>query len=227
VRGAFVTGTDTGCGKTAVACAAARQAVKEGLRVRVIKPVETGCLEEGNRLRPLDALALADASADRSPLDEICPYRLRLAAAPQVAADAEGVEISAERIETLVRRAQGQSDLVIVEGAGGLFVPIGPGLDMADLAGRLGLPLLVVARAALGTINHTRLTLEAASRRGLPLLGVVISHTMPDLPSADRANLDLLRRTLGPRLLGELPHGADATVPPVPFRTLLSQSATC
>jgi dethiobiotin synthetase len=227
LKGAFVTGTDTGCGKTAVACAAARQAVKEGLQVRVIKPVETGCPEERDRLQPLDALALAEASQDRSPLEEICPYRLRLAAAPQVAAEAEGVEISTERIEPLVGRAQARADLVIVEGAGGLFVPIRPGLDMADLAGRLGLPLLVVARAALGTINHTKLTLEAAARRGLPVLGVVISHTTPDLPGADRANLDLLRRSLGPHLLGELPYGSDATVPPVPLWTLLSQSATC
>jgi dethiobiotin synthetase len=226
LKGVFVTGTDTGCGKTAVACAAARQAVKEGLRVRVVKPVETGCPVEGDRLRPLDALALAEAAEDRSPLDDICPYRLRLAAAPQVALEVESVEISPQRIETLVHRARAQSDLVIVEGAGGLFVPILPGLDMADLAGRLGLPVLVVARAALGTINHTRLTLAAAAQRRLSVLGVVISHTTPDLPSADRANLDLLRRELGSRLLGELPHGAHATVPPGLVRTLLSQPAT-
>jgi dethiobiotin synthetase len=193
----------------------------------VVKPVETGCSVEAGSARPLDALALAGAARDRAPLDRICPYRLRLAAAPQVAAEAEKLEIRVERIERLVREAESEADLVIVEGAGGLLVPLGAGLDMAGLAQRLALPLLVVARAALGTINHTLLTLEAASQRGLPVLGVVVSHTTEELPIADRENLELLRGELGPRLLGELPHGAESTVPPVHPRDLLAPPATC
>jgi dethiobiotin synthetase len=193
----------------------------------VVKPVETGCLLEGGHAQPLDALALASAAGDQTPLDRICPYRLRLAAAPQVAAEAEGVEIDVDRIETLVRGAEREADLVIVEGAGGLLVPIREDLDMADLARRLALPLLVVARAALGTINHTRLTLEVATRARLPLLGVILSHTTGDLPIGDRENLELLRRVLGPRLLAELPHGAETTVPPVHPRSLLAAPATC
>jgi dethiobiotin synthetase len=221
VNGLFVTGTDTGCGKTAVACALARGAVRSGLRVRVIKPVETGCRLEGDRALPLDALALARAAEDPSPLEEICPYRLRLPAAPRVAADAEAVEIDVDRISKLARQAGTEGDLVIVEGAGGLLVPIRAGLDMAGLAGRLALPLIVVARARLGTINHTRLTLEAAADRDLRVVGVVVSHTEPALSAADRANLDLLVRELPAPFLGELLYGAETIRPSADIPALL------
>ena len=226
MRGLFVTGTDTGCGKTAVACALARGAVAQGLRVRVIKAVETGCSVEGGRVRAPDAEALARAARDPSPLSELCPYPLHLAAAPRVAAEREGVEIDAEWIEKLARAAGSAADAVLVEGAGGLLVPIGPDLDMAGLARRIGLPVLVVARATLGTINHTQLTLEAAERRGLCVAGVVVSHTTPSLPFAERANLALLARVLGPRLLAELPHGASALLPALDLPTILSSSGT-
>jgi dethiobiotin synthetase len=225
VNALFITGTDTACGKTRVACALARAARGSGHRVRVLKPIETGCERVDGEPRALDALALARAAEDRSPLAEICPYPLQLAAAPEVAARAEGIEIDLGRIEKCVERARSEADLLLVEGAGGLRVPIRPGLDMADLARRLDLPLLVVARAALGTINHTRLTLEAAERRGLALLGVVISHTGPDPTAADRANLELLVEELGPRLLATLRHGAAETTPPLDLRTLLAQRA--
>jgi dethiobiotin synthetase len=223
VNGLFVTGTDTGCGKTAVACALARGAVARGLSVRVIKPFETGCTVEG----PGDALALAEAARDESPPDLICPYALRVPAAPAVAAEMEGVDLDIDRIEKITRSAQADADLVIVEGAGGLLVPIRNDLDMAGLAARLRLPILLVARASLGTINHTQLTLEVAARRGLSLLGVIVSHTTPNLPKADRANLGLLERELGTRLLAELPYAAKELVPPVDTRALLSQAATC
>ena len=225
--GLFVTGTDTGCGKTEVACALARRATEEGLRVRVIKPIETGCPLEGGRPRPLDARALARAAEDKSPPEEICPYPLSLPAAPAVAAEREGIAIDPERIERLVRSAREEADLVLVEGAGGLLVPIGPDLDMAELARRLGLPVLVVSRASLGTINHTQLTLQVAAHRGLSVCGVIVSHTVSPLPEGDRANLELLARELGPRLVAELPHGGRDLVPRVDVRALLSQTATC
>ena len=98
---------------------------------------------------------------------------------------------------------------MIVEGAGGLLVPISPGLDVAALAARLDLPLVVAARAALGTINHTLLTLEAARARNLRMLGVAVSHTTPVHTPADRRNLELLVARLPVRFLGELAHGAD------------------
>jgi dethiobiotin synthetase len=118
------------------------------------------------------------------------------------------------RIELAFARLSARHECVIVEGAGGLLVPVDSGTCMADLARRLGLPLLVVARAALGTINHTLLTLDAAASRGLPVAGVVISHGAARLSDADAANLGALREALGPRLVGEVPPLAADSPPP-------------
>ena len=216
----FVSGTDTGCGKTQVACALARGLRASGRRVRVLKPVETGCAERDGLLVPADALALAAAAGDDAPLDRLCPYRLRLAAAPEVAARAQGIELEPQRIAAALVLARSDADAVLVEGAGGLLVPLAAELDMAGLARDLELPVLIVARARVGTINHTLLTLEAAAARGLRVLGVAISHTCASPGNADLRNLDALRARLERRRvswLGELAHGAELLAPdPVP-----------
>lgn len=208
MRGLFITGTDTGCGKTTVACALARAAREVGLRVRVLKPVETGCEEvEGERI-PADALALAEAAGDPRSAAELCPYRLALPAAPEIAARHENVAIDPDLLRRAFAATAAGADLVLVEGAGGLRVPIAPGLEMAELALLFGLPLLVVARASLGTINHTLLTLEAARSRRLAVAGVIFSHVEPKLSGADRANLDLLLDSPAFPVHSELAHGA-------------------
>ena len=209
MSGVFISGTDTGCGKTRVGAALARAAVEAGQRVRILKPVETGCELKGGELLPADAVALARAAQDRRPTSELCPYRLALPAAPEAAARAEGVHIEPKRIEEAYRRAASEADLVLVEGPGGLRVPLCPELDMAGLAGLLDLPILLVARAALGTLNHTRLSLEAARTRGLRVLGVVVSYTSPDLAAAEQDNLALMLERLPVPWLGSLPHGAE------------------
>ncbi len=209
-RGVFVTGTDTGVGKTRVSCALAIGLRQRGLDVGVMKPIETGVDADG----PQDALALRDASGSQDPLDEICPVALALPAAPAVAARDAGQPIALDRIERAFRRLRARHDCVVAEGAGGLLVPVTEALSMADLARRLGLPLLVVARAALGTINHTLLTLEAAVARGLPVHGVVLSHAQALSGEGERLNLGELRRALGPALLGELPHLAPGVPTP-------------
>jgi dethiobiotin synthetase len=200
-RGLFVTGTDTGVGKTLVACALARGLVGLGLDVGVMKPVETGVGAAG----PADARALREAAGSSDPLSEICPEPLALAAAPAVAARHEGRRIDPAALARVFRRLSARHEWLLVEGAGGLLAPVAPGQSMADLARGFGLPLLVVARAALGTINHTLLTLEAAVSRGLPVAGVVISHAGGPLSRAEAANLAELRSALGPGLLGEMP----------------------
>lgn len=200
-RGWFVTGTDTGVGKTVVACALAEQLRARGIDVGVMKPIETGVGTQG----PLDAIALAEAAGVDDALDLVCPLRLALPAAPDVAAAAERRVLDLHAVHDAFERLRARHERLVVEGAGGLLVPITEGYAMADLARELGLPLLVVARGALGTVNHTRLTLEAAEARGLPVAGVVISHGPVPLASADVANLDALRRLLGTRLVGELP----------------------
>ena len=221
MNGVFITGTDTGCGKTTVGRVLAAAARAQGLVVRVLKPVETGCPEHAGRRGAPDAEALACAAGDDAPLDAICPYRLRLAASPAVAARAEGLRIDAGIITKAFEQAAARADLVLVEGAGGLRVRLNQDLDMAGLAARLELPLLVVARAALGTYNHTQLTLEAATARGLRTLGVVVSHTAPKLSAADRSNLEGLLGDLPVPLLGELRYGARDLSPPVDARALL------
>jgi dethiobiotin synthetase len=200
-RGYFVTGTDTGVGKTLVACALTRQLAERGIDVGAMKPIETGVGEAG----PLDALALQAAAGGVDALDDVCPQRFALPAAPSVAASAEGRQVEVWAIRRAYERLSARHDCVVVEGAGGLLVPASHEHSMADLARELDLPLLIVARAALGTINHTLLSLEAAVARGLSVAGVVISHADGPLSGADEANLGALRRALAGSLVGEIP----------------------
>jgi dethiobiotin synthetase len=204
-RGLFVTGTDTGVGKTVIACALLRALRARGLDAAGMKPIETGVGEAG----PLDAQALQRAAGGGDPLDEVCPQRFALAAAPAVAAEAEGRAVDLARVRAAFDGLAARHEAIVAEGAGGLLVPIATGVCMADLARDLGLPLVVVARAALGTINHTRLTLEAAASRGLRVAGVVVSHAAAGLPASDLANLAALRAGLGSLLVGEVPFLAD------------------
>ena len=208
-RGVFVTGTDTDVGKTVIACALARALRERGTDVGVMKPCETGVGEAGS----LDALALIEAGGSKDPLDEVCPLRFAMPAAPNVAAYDEGRPVDLGRVRTAHAALAARHDFLIVEGAGGLLVPTDPPATMADLAAELRLPLLVVARAALGTINHTLLTLAEAERRGWPEAGVVISHSGGPLSAADEANCRHLRDALGPRLVGEVPPLARGEVP--------------
>jgi dethiobiotin synthetase len=207
MRGLFVTGTDTGVGKTFVACALARGLRAAGIDVGVMKPVETGVPREGAE----DARALRLAAGVDDPLEAICPQHFALPAAPSVAARAETRHVSLPSIRDAWQVLRARHAFMLVEGAGGLLVPLDDATDMADLAREVGLPCLVVARASLGTINHTRLTVEAAERRGLEVFGVVVSHSTGSLSDADASNLAELRKRLGPRLVGELLPNASAS----------------
>jgi len=200
-RGFFVTGTDTGVGKTLVACALVRGLRARGVDVGAMKPIETGVQAEG----PRDALALREAAGGGDALDTVCPQRFALAAAPTVAAAAEGRRVELGAVRRAFAALAARHACLVVEGAGGLLVPAAEGVSMADLAGELGLPLLVVARARLGTLNHTRLTLEVAAARRLALAGVVISHGSTPPTAAECENLAYLRAELGARLVGEIP----------------------
>ena len=198
--GVFVTGTDTGVGKTQVGLAVIRELKSRGLRVAAMKPIETGVPDSG----PEDALALWNATDRSAPLEDLCPLQYKLPAAPNIAARAEDREVDLKRVYDAFPRICHGQDFVWVEGAGGLLVPIGPSVCMADLAQTLQLPLILVARASLGTINHTLLSLGEIKRRRLPLLGVIISHAGGRLSKADHQNLSDLKAQLGTQLLGEL-----------------------
>lgn len=179
-RGIFVTGTDTGVGKTIVAATLARLLRMNGVKVGVMKPVTSGCREENGRLISDDASLLCQA-AGLAVSDDIAPYCLREALAPAEAAKIDGVRIDFSVIKAAFDRLVSSYDYVIVEGAGGLMVPLSGGMLVADLARELDLPLLVVARPGLGTINHTVLTCFAAQKIGLQVAGVIVNG-MPEHP---------------------------------------------
>jgi len=208
--GIFVTGTDTGVGKTLVSLALIAAFRKSGLKVGAMKPIETGVGKDG----PLDAIALRDAAGSIDPLATICPQQFALPAAPNAAADAEDRKVDLAAIDAAYEALAKGRNLMVVEGAGGLLVPIRDDWTMAELARRLDLPLLIVARASLGTINHTALTLEVAASKALPVLGVIISHAGGPISAADACNLLALKKFLGNRLIGEIPPlGPDESPP--------------
>lgn len=200
--GFFITGTDTGVGKTFVARGIAAALRARGRRIGVMKPVETGC-GAGITRRPADALALRAAAGSPLSLDRICPYQLDAPLAPYVAARQENMRIDPAAIVAAFRVIEGGHDLTVVEGAGGLLVPIAERYSMADLAGDLELPLLVVVDSKLGAINHTLLTLEAAAARGLAVSGYVLNHAAA-ADEAAASNASVLARCTNIPCLGTI-----------------------
>ena len=175
-RGLFITGTDTGVGKTRIACALAHLLTSRGETVCVRKPVESGCLDGPGGRFAKDAVALRLAAGAREPLDLVCPYRLYAHLSPERAAALEDVAMSLDDLARASRAGVTDGDLVLVEGAGGFYSPTAEGVHNADLAVVLGLPVLIVAADRLGAINHTLLTIEAARTRGLRVVGVVLNQ---------------------------------------------------
>lgn len=186
MKGYFITGTDTGVGKTFVASLIARTAVAEGQRVFAFKPIETGCRMIDGSLLGDDGEDLAHAAGDWQRGELRGCYRFSRPAAPNVAR--EGTAIDFDRIIEIVRVGSARVDLVLVEGAGGWRAPITDATDMSSLAKALGFPVIVVARATLGTINHTLLTLEAIERSGTQLACVFLSLKPEDDRSAAQSN---------------------------------------
>lgn len=177
----FVTGTDTEVGKTVIAGAAAMLQRSRGLRVGVFKPIATGCRTDIRLgLVSSDSEFLAACAQATCGLPMICPCCYTTPAAPVVAARHEHRPIDFDAISRSYRYIVENSDFVIVEGIGGLLVPITQKYSVADMAGAFGLPLVIVGRAGLGTINHTLLTLEAARMRDLKVAGVVLNGYEPD-----------------------------------------------
>lgn len=207
----LVTGTDTGVGKTHVACGVLRAARAAGLRVAARKPAETGCdADADGDLVALDARALHAAAGADEPLHLVCPVRLPDPLAPAVAARRAGLAIDVGEMVAACRRRAAQVDLLLVEGAGGLLVPIVDRFTYADLARDLGARLLVVVGARLGAINHTLLTLEVAARRGLAVAGYVVNHVCAGRDLATDTLAASLRELTDVPCLAEVAHASDA-----------------
>ncbi len=211
--GIFITGTDTEVGKTIVAAGLALALRARGIKVGVMKPVATGCHGTSEkRLVPMDAVFLLEAGENEYPA-LTCPSRYRNPLAPSVAAGIEKREVDLDGIIKAYREMQKHYDFIIVEGVGGLLVPLKNNYYVANLIREFRLPLLIVARPGLGTINHTLLTLDAALIRGFELRGIIFNR----LPTvnysvAEITNPKVVQDLSGIPVLGTLPEMDDVDV---------------
>lgn len=201
----LVTGTDTGIGKTVVSSAIAAALAARGARVAVAKPAETGCTPD-----PEDALALRAAAGDPSPIEAVCPWTLPDPLAPALAAERAGVRIDVDGLVEHLRTRAAAADVLLIEGAGGLLVPLDGPTTFADLAARLPARVVVVVGSRLGAINHALLTLEVLERRGIAIAGYVVNELGPPEDLAVATNDTLLRRSTSARHLGTVPWTPDA-----------------
>lgn len=200
----FVTGTDTGVGKTLVSCALLHGFAAQGKRVVGMKPVAAGCTEDGQHE---DVRQLHGASNILASHGQINPYCFMHAVAPHLAASFAGVRINLERIAESFSELNAQADIVIVEGAGGFLVPLNDKQDTADLVSQLGLPVILVVGMRLGCLNHALLTAEAVTSRGLKLAGWVANVLDGGMVMLDE-NIAALRQRLDAPLLGIVPFQA-------------------
>jgi dethiobiotin synthetase len=205
-RGVFVTGTDTGVGKTLAACALIHALRARGVGTRPMKPVAAGATEHHGRWLNGDTLALLEAAgrdADEAAL--VTPVLLGEPMAPHIAAARERRHIALEPIQAAFARLAETGDFIVAEGVGGFLVPLGNELDSIDLARSLGLPAVLVVGLRLGCLNHALLSARAIAESGLPFAGWIANTLDPDMPVADE-NVAALRERLRAPLLGRLPH---------------------
>jgi dethiobiotin synthetase len=228
VGGLFVVGTDTGVGKTYVAAMIARAMVAAGRRVGVYKPAASGCRREAGELVSDDAVALWRAAGSPESLARVCPQCFAAPLAPPVAAAAEGKRVDERLLRDGLQWWTERSDVVLVEGAGGLLSPISDDELVADLAAAFGFPLVVVARNALGVINQVLQTVHVARayRGGLHVAAVVLNHPAPpaDDKSVDSNRAELARRLsrldAGPPQLVEVAWQSDCSDPSIDWLAL-------
>src|SRR5512135_609364 len=206
--GVFVTGTDTGVGKTLVTAALAMALKKRGLDVGVMKPIETGVSQ--TRLAQSDAARLQAIVESEDTLGAICPYQFGLSVAPLAAAQAERRAINPDVIRQVYQLLSRRYARMVVEGVGGVHVPVTPKANVMDVIARLKLPVIVVGRAGLGGINHALLTIEALRRKKIPIVALVLNRTQPARSALactqERTTVEILRKQSGVPVLGPLPY---------------------
>ena len=217
--GIFVTGTGTGVGKTVAAAGFASGLAARGVNVGVMKPIETGVDDQ-----PEDAVLLREAAQVDDAIELICPQQFRAPAAPFVAADAEGATVDLAKIIQAWQELSRRHDFVIVEGAGGIAVPIHASYTMASLARDLHLPVLIVAGAGLGEINHAVLTASYCKLSGLRVIGIVINRypSQPDL--VERTNPVQMTALTSLPILGTVPIFPTPLLSPTQFASFLDAS---
>jgi dethiobiotin synthetase len=194
--GFFITGSDTGVGKTLVAVELTRAFVARGMRTAVMKPVAAGIVQTPDGPRNDDALELLAQSNVSAPYEDVNPWLLTTPASPHLAARHDGVSITADRILAAHGRLATRADLVLVEGAGGWLAPISNVATMADIAAKLSLPVIFVVGLRLGCLNHALLTREAIRSSGLPFAGWIANKMPTEMPLA-RDNIETLASRFG------------------------------
>ena len=204
-RGIFITGTDTGVGKSMVACAVVAGLRARGIDVAVYKPAETGCASKGGRLVGADATKLVAAAGSRQALESATSYLFSFPAAPLVAAEAASEVIDPRKLVSDYRRLSDDHELVIVEGAGGLLVPIAESYTYLDLVRTLELPVVCVVGSRLGCINHALLTLSVLENAGAVVLGFVVNQLEAGAQDFAESNRRTIARFTRARDLGSFP----------------------
>lgn len=213
MKGFFVTGTDTGVGKTLVAGGIANALRYEGKRVGVFKPVGSGCTHQYEGLVNADAEFLRSCSHCNFPLSDINPVGFVNPAAPLVCEEFENRAVDFERITEAYNKICQDSEYVIVEGIGGVRVPVSAGVDVLELAKQFQMPVIIVTRPNLGTINHTLLTIDAVRNAGLELAGVVISgYDVESAGLAEESLAGVLEELGGIEVLSVLPYDEESDV---------------
>lgn len=204
-NGVFVTGTDTGAGKTLIASALIHAWVEQGLRVAGMKPVATGAVDQGAGLRNDDALQLCAAANVAAQYAEINPYVFGPAIAPHLAAADAGCEITLAPVLDNYAALAARSDRVVVEGVGGWRVPLADELTTVDLACALGLPVVLVVHLRLGCLNHALLTAQAVAHSGLLLAGWIANQASAGMERV-QDNIAALQRRIPAPLIGSIVH---------------------
>ena len=202
-HGFFVTGTDTGVGKTLIACCLLRAFAARGFWAVGMKPVASGAVAGGSGLVHDDVERLIAAGNVAAPRDHVNPYCFAPPIAPHIAAAEAGMKIDLDHIGRCFNALTERADVVIVEGVGGFRVPLGSGADTAQLAARLALPVVLVVAMRLGCLNHALLTAEAIAGRGLMLAGWVANHLDPRMAAADE-NVRALETLIAAPLLARI-----------------------
>lgn len=218
--GYFITGTDTGVGKTIVSAAILRGFIKKGLKVGAMKPIETGCINKDGILLPSDGMFLRDMAEMNDPLELVTPIKFENPLSPLVASRLEDMDIDLERIFRIFENLKKKYDYLIVEGIGGLMVPIlkeekkkaKTFYYVRDLIKDMGLEVIIVSRPTLGTINHTLLTVEALKNKKIPIKGFILNYIQSSKGDiAEKTNPEILTEILDIPLLGKLPYLTELT----------------
>lgn len=207
MKGFFVTGTDTGVGKTVVSAILINILRLQGLKTCAMKPFETGAMREGDVLIPSDGMFLKDMAGMEESINYVTPVSLEKPLAPMVAAELEGIEIKMEDVWKAYDFLKKRYEAIVVEGVGGLLVPIKKDYFVADLIEDFGLPVIIVSRPGLGTINHTLLTIRELNLRGIVVKGIIFNYSRPPEGTlAEETNPSVLAKLTDIPVMGIIPY---------------------